>query len=271
MTLQRKFFLVAIILLACLALLVFFPLKSNAPGNDDKQETQTNDQQPTSSGTENQLPSPTGVRMFSDQEFSAAYDNLSHPNITPIVVAPEITGNAEVDGVIQRLAEGRGYKLRHVASGLLNSVDEIQVQELLIADWQDLRAAASADNIEIELVSGYRSVEEQRELFIERLNQLGLSNDEIVSGLADASLDQLLAVTAPPGYSRHHSGYTIDVADPAFAVFDGSEAYEWLARDNFANAKRFGFIPSYPNEAKQQGPNPESWEYVWVSKQVTYQ
>ena len=34
--------------------------------------------------------------------------------------------------------------------------------------------------------------------------------------------------------------------------------------DNFYNAKRFGFIPSYPDDLNAQGPNPEPWEFVWV-------
>jgi len=32
--------------------------------------------------------------------------------------------------------------------------------------------------------------------------------------------------------------------------------------------KRFGFIPSYPENSGKQGPEPEPWEYVWVGEDV---
>src|SRR5690606_25521512 len=37
---------------------------------------------------------------------------------------------------------------------------------------------------------------------------------------------------------------------------------------NYANAKRFGFIPSYPPDGGKQGPEPEPWEFVWVGVEV---
>ena len=51
-----------------------------------------------------------------------------------------------------------------------------------------------------------------------------------------------------------------------FTDFGSTRAYEWLSSDNYLNAKRFGFIPSYPQGAGKQGPDPEPWEYVWVGE-----
>jgi hypothetical protein len=38
------------------------------------------------------------------------------------------------------------------------------------------------------------------------------------------------------------------------------------AADGFANAKRFGWLPSYPPGVPNIGPNPEPWEWVWVGE-----
>lgn len=272
MSAHRQFGLIALVLLAVLGFVAF----TNS-GSDEPTQTQQTEEPLDTQGELQSAPSPSRneqrgqLRSFTATDFKNAYDNLSLPNITPIVEAPFITGNSAVDGYIYAKAEARGYQLRHVASGLLNQIDGLPVQELLIQSWADLRQAAREDGITVNFRSGYRSIEAQRELFLERLRAAGITESAILSGSQDVALDQLLSLTAPPGYSRHHGGYTIDLEDPSAAVFAQSAAYQWLAADNFARAKQFGFIPSYPEGLSNQGPNPEPWEFVWVSKDVTYE
>ena len=78
-----------------------------------------------------------------------------------------------------------------------------------------------------------------------------------------------MQVTAPPGYSRHHSGYTIDISGST-PIFANSPGFDWISKDNYANSREFGFIPSYPPNTPNQGPNPEEWEYIWVGKDVLF-
>ena len=75
-----------------------------------------------------------------------------------------------------------------------------------------------------------------------------------------------LRVVAPPGYSRHQTGYAIDLASGSYGhnEFEHSEAYAWLTADNFYQAKRHGFVPSYPAGVENQGPDPEAWEFIYV-------
>jgi LAS superfamily LD-carboxypeptidase LdcB len=95
-----------------------------------------------------------------------------------------------------------------------------------------------------------------------------VSLEEIARGDADDVVDLVLQTSSIPGYSKHHTGYAMDWADltsgKGFTDFVETPAHRWLAKDNYHNAKRFGFIPSYPPGASQQGPDPETWEYVWV-------
>ncbi len=221
--------------------------------------------------TSNTAEGSKSIKIFSDHQFVSAFDNLALPNIKPILTPPVITGNGQADSKIVALAEKRGYKLRFIARGSLNEIKGKPVQELLISSWMSLAKDANSQSINIDFVSGYRSIEDQRLLFLSRLYGAGASIESIIAGDNDDIVNSVLGITAPPGYSRHHSGYTIDVNDPDYGYFADSDAYGWLKDNNFYNAKKFGFIPSYPNNSNQQGPEPEPWEFVWVGTNITYQ
>lgn len=114
---------------------------------------------------------------------------------------------------------------------------------------------------------GYRSVDLQRTLFVNRLG--GLSAAQLASGANDATIDAALRWVAPPGYSKHQTGYTIDLrAGGSAGDFGSSPVAQWLSAGNYAVAKSYGFIPSYPPGSGLQGPEPEPWEYVYVGTQA---
>jgi len=127
------------------------------------------------------------------------------------------------------------------------------------------------------LISGYRSVDYQRRIFlnllrIEARKWIGRewSAAELTSGEADSVIDAILTESSIPGYSRHHTGYTLDITDLSsgrdFTQFGETAGFRWISAHNYLQAKRFGFIPSYPEGAGKQGPEPEPWEYVWIGE-----
>lgn len=115
--------------------------------------------------------------------------------------------------------------------------------------WGSLREAAHADSVEIRIVSAFRSVERQAEIVRAKLAR-GLSIEEILS------------VSAPPGYSEHHSGRAVDVTTagvrPLELEFEGTGAFAWLCR----HAERFGFLLSYPKQ-NQYGYSYEPWHWCF--------
>ncbi|NJK71166.1 M15 family metallopeptidase [Candidatus Gracilibacteria bacterium] len=139
-----------------------------------------------------------------------------------------------------------------------------------------MQKAAKEDGVEISIVSGYRSVDNQQDLFASRFEALSRVDNsgqlydanEIVSGKADNTINKVLEQSSVPGYSKHHTGYTIDInqndGSGDLTSFGNTDAYKWVSANNYFNAKRFGFVPSYPSGAKNVGPEPEPWEYVWV-------
>lgn len=116
------------------------------------------------------------------------------------------------------------------------------------AGWEAMLAAASADGITLLIVSGFRSIEYQAGLIRKKIN-------------AGQSLSDILQVNAAPGFSEHHSGRAIDIAEPGSRPlteeFESSGAFRWLEN----NASKFGFFLSYPR-GNRQGFIYEPWHWA---------
>lgn len=116
--------------------------------------------------------------------------------------------------------------------------------------WTSMVEAAAQDAIELQIVSAFRSIE----------YQLGILRRKLERG---RTMEQILRVSAAPGYSEHHSGRALDITTPGFAAleeaFEQSPAFAWLKR----HARRFGFHLSYPRRNKH-GIAYEPWHWCWM-------
>ena len=119
------------------------------------------------------------------------------------------------------------------------------------AAWRAMTAAALIDGVTLKIVSAFRSVDRQAEIVRAKLER-GLT------------LDAILEVSAPPGYSEHHTGRAVDVTTDGVTAleieFEKTEAFRWLS----ANAVRFGFSLSYP-AGNRQGYAYEPWHWCYVA------
>lgn len=235
---------------------------------------------PTASQQQPAIAKPkTTLKTFSGVQFRDLYRATSYPNTEPFTTPPEITGNAVADARIRSLAEKRGFALTSIPvapiekSGeqLAGEYQDDLLQPLAAKSWQQLKAAAKAERVSISLISAYRSPKSQRDLFTERLYSTGIKVSQIASGTGDNAVNLTLSMTAVPGYSRHHTGYTIDLQCDDGMEFGASSCGKWMIKDNYANAKKHGWIPSYPPGAGEQGPEPEAWEFVWVGTDALYE
>ena len=193
---------------------------------------------------------------LSPDGLMAAFDDAILTGLQPMIgPAPSITGNADLDNRIRELAEARGYERQAEPSIPLTRIDGRFLQPQAAAAWEELRTAATNAGHSITLTSAYRSARHQAWIFRSRM-----------AGTSDAALGTLLETVAAPGYSKHHTGYAIDLRSGNSVLFDfaTTPAYAWLSADNFARAKAHGWMPSYPFGIDDQGPNPEPWEFVWA-------
>lgn len=204
---------------------------------------------------------------FTSDFFKTISDTVTYGNATILASAPSITGDVEVDAYIHAKAEARGYKMRPVATdeSQLIALQGQRLQQAASISLKKLQAAAKKQGLTITFVSGYRSPSYQQGIVTKKLGTYNKEN--LLAGKMDAQLDAILKVSSIPGYSKHHSGYTIDIACNSYELtnaFMQTDCYKWLAKDNFKNARAYNFIPSYPVGIENQGPDPESWEFIWV-------
>jgi D-alanyl-D-alanine carboxypeptidase len=116
--------------------------------------------------------------------------------------------------------------------------------------WRSMQSRAVREGVELQLVSGFRSLEFQVAL-IKSKHERG------------RSLEEILKVNAPPGYSEHHTGCALDIGTPGCApleeAFENTPAFAWLQ----ANAGRYGFRLSYPRN-NRFGYLYEPWHWRWT-------
>lgn len=226
----------------------------------------------TTTTEEEIVQSPKLFTLFTDLLSSISFPNTDSQN--KIV---SITGDDVADDIIFTLAEDAGYVRQSVATSTLVVVEGYRVQPQVKIAWEEMKSLAHAgSDIHLGIVSAYRSPEAQKALFIkyfkEETRRAGFKKDftskEIREGKADGVILSTLKYAAPPGYSRHHTGYTIDIRDVdsgfSFYEFGKTRGYKWISRNNYENARKFGFIPSYPRGERDGGPEPEPWELVWI-------
>jgi len=206
-------------------------------------------------------------RIFTGEQLRDLYNNFRYTNTDKIIEPPSITGDVVADAKIRELAESRGYRMRRLARSTTGKADERPLQLIAQKSWLDLKAEAAQGGVVLTVTSAFRSVGDQRTIFLQGLEAYGISAQDIAGGQADSLVDKVLQTYAPPGYSRHHTGFTIDLTcgTNGLTNFVTTICYEWLSRDNHQRAKTFGWVPSYPEGADLQGPEPEPWEYIWVT------
>lgn len=116
-----------------------------------------------------------------------------------------------------------------------------------IEHLEDMLDAASRDDIDIKIVSAYRSFDEQTDLKGQHTQVYG-------TGANTFSADQ--------GYSEHQLGTTVDLTSTevggTFTEFANTEEFEWLQK----NAYRYGFILSYPEGNSFYVYEPWHWRFV---------
>jgi hypothetical protein len=196
--------------------------------------------------------------VYTGDQFKELYDYAvvnKLPGLSQPTDQLPVTGDGALDDRIWEIAFARGYVLRPLASGNLVSADGVPMQPQAAAAWGELKAAAREAGLPFIVSSAYRSPASQRTQFLSKLQ-----------GTSDEAINDTLVWYSVPGTSKHHGGYALDFrySNGTFGNFRNTPDYAWLSRDNFYNAKRFGFIPSYPDDVTAQGPNPEPWEFVWV-------
>ncbi len=210
----------------------------------------------------------SGFPCMSGEEFENTYTRFEETISYPREAYP-LFENETANEHVRKLAENRGYRLRPIApASELTEQGNFLLQEKVAENLAQLQEELRKRGVTLTLRSAYRSPSQQAKLFLAKLGPI--SPESIPEGVYDELILSVLKTRSIPGYSKHHTGYAVDLScgDDAKLShsFRESACYRALAEDNFALAKAYGFIPSYPEGVSQQGPDPEPWEFVWVGR-----
>lgn len=155
----------------------------------------------------------------------------------------ELANNSICHSVEQKLNH---YAYKEVSRSLLVPVGNGQLlhKDAAIA-FIAMKQAAKKEGIYLQPISGFRSIKEQNYLFYKVAKQ------------RRQTWEKRAKVSAPPGYSQHHTGFAIDI-NSLNQSFANTKTYAWLLN----NAAKYGFHLSF-NKNNSQGVSFEPWHWAW--------
>lgn len=139
-----------------------------------------------------------------------------------------------------------------VQVGVYYERSELMVGEAANA-FRQMKDAAAASGVYMDAISGYRTWEEQAGLFERQIQR------------HNGSLEEAARLSAPPGHSEHHTGYTLDIRDldrkdtDLKYTMETTPTYQWLIKQGCD----YGFELSFP-DGNQQGVSFEPWHWRYV-------
>jgi LAS superfamily LD-carboxypeptidase LdcB len=133
---------------------------------------------------------------------------------------------------------------------LFNKTKKFQIHERVWPHLEDMLQAGAKQDINIKIISAYRSFSDQSSLKSTYKTLYG-------SGANAFSADQ--------GYSEHQLGTTIDLDRESttgnlVTSFGTTKTFTWLTE----NAYKYGFVLSYPKENKFYQYEPWHWRFVGI-------
>lgn len=137
---------------------------------------------------------------------------------------------------------------------------QIKLRRAAAERFRAMVSAAQQEGVVLVPLSGFRSKQDQDYLFFEVKEQR-----------AQRTTERAL-VSAPPGYSEHHTGYAVDIGDGhrpdthLKETFEDTPAFQWLQK----NAARFSFELSFPRN-NPQGVSYEPWHWRFVGDRHSLQ
>lgn len=180
---------------------------------------------------------------------------LAHQVVPPM---PDLAAVHRELGISSDMIARQGLQIQLYPKSLLAVDRTVDNRPVLLEPetamaWRGMKQAAARDGIQVNAESGFRSVQEQVAI-IKRL-------------LAEQDVEKVLTQVAVPGFSEHHSGRAVDIANNAALIcplgkaFDQTDTFRWLSEC----AEGFGFRMSY-SQGNRNGIIYEPWHWCFHNK-----
>ncbi|MEL6471665.1 MAG: M15 family metallopeptidase [Cyanobacteria bacterium J06623_4] len=210
---------------------------------------------------ESAVPSTTDKPIQKTTQTTA---EQSEQNPTVVAATPRATDGAATQATDEEIGKEPDILLNHrryeVASEdalvQLNPNSQIKLQPEAQAVVTQMITKAKAEGIRLGIISGFRTLADQDYLYFDVKAERG----------QDAQTRA--EVSAPPGYSEHHTGYAVDFIDEGRSEthlqtsFETTAAFKWLQE----NAAYYNFELSFP-KGNASGVTYEPWHWRYVGNQ----
>jgi zinc D-Ala-D-Ala carboxypeptidase len=174
------------------------------------------------------------------------------PTIPTATVQPQVSPNSE-----EQPSDRFGHlPYQEATKDRLETITadgRIRLHKAAAKKFRAMIASARSQGVIIVPISGFRSVKYQQDVFFK------------VKAERNQDVSERAKVSAPPGYSEHHTGYAVDIGDgklPSLNLkqdFEKSQVFKWMQK----NAARYQFELSFPKN-NPQGVSYEPWHWRFV-------
>ena len=229
---------------------IWFVLNANASNQPKEIITSEASPQTTSPATAQPSAIPTTPFISTTPATKSNDANTNEENTNPEVTTNEADSSPDLFGH-HAYSEAPLNQLRTIARA--SDGYEIRLRDAAAKSYLKMAADAKADGVDFAVISGFRTIAEQQQLFFE------------ISKQRNQTPAQRAKVSAPPGHSEHHTGYALDIGDgnsPSADLspnFEKTAAFQWLQN----NAAKYGFEMSFPPN-NSQGVMYEPWHWRFV-------
>ncbi len=250
MEIFKKYKLLLPLVICCLAVLAMGLFLLLYDGGGAGKDTETDTETETEEDIKVEVPA-----FISDLSAYEAYMDVPQGTFLTLVNKRSPVGEDYDPGELCSVADAR---------------KEVELQKnaamAMEAMFIELRAAGFTG---VFVTSGYRSYSYQHWLFYDKYIPEEMAADPAID--REEAERRVLAYSAKPGTSEHHTGLAADLMIDGMTELDESFAdypvYEWLQ----ANAWKFGFILRFPEDKTDiTGYDYEPWHYRFVGRYDAY-
>lgn len=137
------------------------------------------------------------------------------------------------------------------------SFRQVYLNATVYEAFVEMACAAESEGINLKIISGTRSFEEQKKIWEKKWNYLQDLDPQ-------DRIKKILEFSSMPASSRHHWGTDLDINSVETSYFEtekGKAEYQWLTK----NAGKFGFYQVYNTTASgRTGYSEEKWHWSYM-------
>lgn len=145
----------------------------------------------------------------------------------------------------------------YIPNNLIKVKNNVSGERFLVEEavnkFYEMCNAIEKENLQIRIISAYRSYNYQKVLYDTYVSKDGLDKADTYS--------------ARPGYSEHQTGLVIDIDNNKtnYENFESTEEFIWMKNNSY----KYGYILRYPKDKEEiTGYTYEAWHYRYVGVEV---